>query len=301
MEPSIQVPPHAILLATDLTARCDRALARAQMLAQTWQSRLVAVHALTQSGGASSRVLDRPLPAPDTLENARERIRRDVMPATINSAIVVEHGKPVEVIARATETQKCDLIVTGIGSDETLTRLGLRRTIGQLVKGLGVPLLTVREKVDAPYRNILVGVDMTEASQRAVQTAAALFPDQPLNILHAYEPPLPGSILDDAERREECRIAAIRECSAWIASGIGGDRVRPSLKVFVGTGWPSALIRQHVLEHGVDLVVLGTHDRRPFLDILFASTATDALTSLPCDVLIVGRRGLANRDFGKAA
>ena len=44
MEPNIQTPPRAILLATDLTARSDRALSRAQMLAKSWQSRLVAVH-----------------------------------------------------------------------------------------------------------------------------------------------------------------------------------------------------------------------------------------------------------------
>jgi len=302
MEPNIQVPPRAILLATDLTARCDRALSRAQMLAKDWQSRLVAVHAVPQSRNASSRVLDEPLPhtqaPPDLLHDARERIRRDVMPAAADSTIVVEHGKPAEVIARATRTQKCDLIVTGLGSDETLTRLGLRRTAGQLVKRLGVPLLSVRQKAEAPYRNILVAVDLTEASRRALQTASALFPDQQLSALHAYESPLPGSIVEDAER-EQCRTAALKECSEFILSGIGS--VQRSFKVFVASGWPSPLIHQHVRKHDVDLVVLGAHDRGSIFDILFGSTAMDAMTSLPCDVLIVGRRGVANRDYGKAA
>ncbi len=53
MEPSVQTPPRAILLATDLTARSDRALSRAQLLAKNWQSRLVAVHAVTQSDSAT--------------------------------------------------------------------------------------------------------------------------------------------------------------------------------------------------------------------------------------------------------
>lgn len=304
MEPNIQVPPRAILFATDLTARCDRALSRVQMLAKDWQSRLVAVHAVTQSQSTSSRMLDAPLPsaqtAPDLLHDARERIRRDIMPATADSAIVVERGRPVEVISHTTKTQKCDLIVTGIGSDETLTRLGVRRTVGQLVKRLGVPLLNVKQKVDAPYRNILVAVDLTEASRRALQTAAALFSDQSLSILHAYETPLPGSIVADAERREQ-RAAAMQECSNFISSGIGADSVERSFRIFVGNGWPAALIHQHVLEHGFDLVVLGAHDRGSFFDFLFGSTALDAVTALPCDVLIVGRRGVANRDFGKPA
>ena len=301
MEPSIQVPPRAILLATDLTARSDRALSRAQLLAKSWQSRLVAVHAVTQDQGASSRVLDEPLPhtAPDFLQEARERIRRDVMPAMVDSAIVVERSKPVEVISRTSKTQKCDLIVTGTGTDDTLSRMGLRRTIGQLVRRLGVPVLRVRQKADTPYRNILIGIDMTDASHRALQTAAALFPDQSLSVLHAYEPPLPGSVVDDAQRREECRQAAMQECSQFISSGV--SNVQRSFKLFVGNGWPSALIHQHVIDQDIDLVVLGAHDRGSIFDILFGSTAVEALNTLPCDVLIVGRRGIANKDFGKAA
>lgn len=302
MEPNIQAPPRAILLATDLTARCDRALSRAQILAKNWQSRLVAVHAVTPSQGDSGWMLDAPLPAaqtgPDFLHDAREQMRRDIMPTTVDSAIVVERGKPVEVISRTTKTHKCDLIVTGVGSDETLTRLGLRRTTGQLVRRLGVPLLNVRQRVEAPYRNILVAVDLTEASHRALHTAAVLFSDQPLSVLHAYELPLPGSVVQGSER-EQSRRVALKKCSDFISSGIGN--VQRPFKVFVGSGWPCPLIHQHVLEHGVDLVVLGAHDHGSIFDLLFGSTAMDAVTSLPCDVLIVGRRGVGNRDFEKAA
>jgi len=301
MEPCIQIPPRAILLATDLTARSDRALSRAQLLAKNWQSRLVAVHAVTQDHSASSRVLDAPMPhtAPDLLQDARERLRCDVMGAMVDSAIVVERGKPIEVISRTSKTQKCDLIVTGTGSNDTLSRMGLRRTIGQLVRRLGVPVLRVRQKADTSYRSILVGIDMTDASQRALQTASALFPDQPLSVLHAYEPPLPGSVVDDVQRREESRQAAMKECLQFIASGM--SNVQCPFKLFVGNGWPSTLIHQHVIDHNIDLVVLGAHDRGSILDILFGSTAVEALNALPCDVLIVGRRSIASRNFGKAA
>src|SRR3546814_7254277 len=39
-------PPHSILLATDLSHRCDRALDRAVQLAQQWSARLLVVHAV---------------------------------------------------------------------------------------------------------------------------------------------------------------------------------------------------------------------------------------------------------------
>ncbi|MGE4249300.1 MAG: universal stress protein [Parvibaculaceae bacterium] len=39
-------PAKKILLATDLSARCDRALYRAAMLAQQWQWSLILLHVL---------------------------------------------------------------------------------------------------------------------------------------------------------------------------------------------------------------------------------------------------------------
>ena len=38
--------PHRLLLATDLSARCDRALDRAAQLAEEWQAELVALNVL---------------------------------------------------------------------------------------------------------------------------------------------------------------------------------------------------------------------------------------------------------------
>ena len=42
--PWLNGPPTRVLLATDLSARCDRALDRAVQLAQQWQAQLVAVN-----------------------------------------------------------------------------------------------------------------------------------------------------------------------------------------------------------------------------------------------------------------
>jgi hypothetical protein len=48
-EPSwMKGPPRRVLLATDLGARCDRALDRAAALASGWQAELVVVHALEE-------------------------------------------------------------------------------------------------------------------------------------------------------------------------------------------------------------------------------------------------------------
>ncbi len=291
-EPLLRVPPRTLMLATDLTARCDRALARAVMLAQGWEARLVAVHALEQSEDISRKVMDNPLaPAPrlkDMLYRATERMRQDIMPMASDGEAIAAPGKPLEVIARTAAARDCDFIVTGIGRDETLTRLGLRRTMERLVTRLGVPVLTVRGLVEAPYRNILVAADMSDASRRALQVTAALFPAQPLNVLHVYESPLPGGLAEGSREWEQYRQSATREMAGLVAGRRG--TIAPSLNVLVRQGWPAEVIRQHVLNHDIDVVILGAHERGALADLIFGSTAADVLTALPCDILIVGRR-----------
>lgn len=43
-------PSSTVLLATDVSARCDRAFDRAAQLATQWSGRLIAVHALEEDG-----------------------------------------------------------------------------------------------------------------------------------------------------------------------------------------------------------------------------------------------------------
>ena len=58
-------PARKILLATDLSARCDRALYRAAMLAKQWQSSLIVLHVvedrrLEHSGCSRTAVVETP-------------------------------------------------------------------------------------------------------------------------------------------------------------------------------------------------------------------------------------------------
>jgi len=47
--------PHKILLATDLSARCDRALDRAGILADRWDAELVALHVIEDRAALQRR------------------------------------------------------------------------------------------------------------------------------------------------------------------------------------------------------------------------------------------------------
>src|SRR3546814_18813801 len=110
MSASSPVParPRRILMATDLSARCDRALDRAVQLSTQWQVPLQEVHAAPREAvGARS--------AADTLASIRKRIERDLDAAAIT--IRVEAGQTTDVIPAAAGRSACAMIVPGDARD----------------------------------------------------------------------------------------------------------------------------------------------------------------------------------------
>lgn len=83
-EPSwINGPPRRIILATDLSARCDRALDRAAALASAWQAELIALHALEPLEDFHALSQERRLPSwrrpADATRIAEDQLRHDMM------------------------------------------------------------------------------------------------------------------------------------------------------------------------------------------------------------------------------
>src|SRR3546814_18903815 len=100
----VPAPPRRILMATDLSARCDRALDRAVQLSTQWQVPLQVVPAAPREAvGARS--------AADTLASIRKRIARDLD----NDAIDIrgEEGAPADVSLDVPRRRANDLTVLG--------------------------------------------------------------------------------------------------------------------------------------------------------------------------------------------
>jgi nucleotide-binding universal stress UspA family protein len=291
-EPSwMKGPPRKILLATDLSARCDRALDRAALLASSWGAELVVLHALEEVDDLHTSSLGHRLPSwrrpPDAARIAEEQLRNDMMAVPASVSVMVEDGKPAEVILRAVKTQGCGLIVTGIARDETFGRFGLGATVDRLLRRSKVPVLIVKSRARAPYQNIIVATDFSGSSRHALRAATRLFPEQRLSVFHAYEAPLAGMTPDAARHEEEYRKVAADDCAKFLTTVGLPDRHKRGLKLLVENGEPGQLIRQYARDRAVDLVVLGTHGRTALLEVLIGSTAKQILSALSCDALVV--------------
>lgn len=281
-------PPKKILLATDLSPRCDRALDRAAALAAQWGSALVAVHALEkfEPGSLEAAQLPSWRRPPDPVSLARKQLLAEVSAVADKATVLIAKGDPTEAILTTAQTEQCELIVIGVARDELLGRFSLGRTVDRLLRRARTPLLVVKDRPRGPYRHIVVATDFSDSSRHALEAAARFFPEQKLTIFHAYDAPMSGLMTDSASYRRDYRQVAVRECEAFLET-VDRPSTWQAPHVLIESGLPTFLLRDYVREKGVDLVVLGTHGRSAIFEIFIGSVAKAIMEEAPCDALVI--------------
>jgi nucleotide-binding universal stress UspA family protein len=283
----MQGPPKAVLLATDLSVRCDRAFDRAVSLAGQWQARLVAVHAMEGIGIGEADEVPSWRRAGDPQRAAEARIRSELREVSPGLTVAIEVGDLVDAILRIAEARGCGLIVTGVSRDELLGRMVLGSTVSRLVRCSAVPVLVVRRRGLRPYRHVVVATDFSDSSRHALEASARFFPGRVLTLFNACDAPLAGLAADPASYREQFRKAALQDGAAFLQSSDLTGWQGQTPEVLVENGDPERLIYEYVKDREIDLVVAGSHGRSALFDVLIGSVAQGLLTTLPCDVLIV--------------
>lgn len=281
--------PRSILLATDLSARCDRALDRANRLAAAWGADLFALTVVepAESDPAFAALLPSWRQPADPVERAARRLRADLPADAADVTPLVGEGDPAEVIARVAEERGCGLIVTGLARDETLGRFSLGSTVDRLIRRSAAPVLIVRNRVSRDYRRLVAATDFSPSSRHALETAARWFPGRHLTLLHAYDVPFSGMVSDGAAYRRAYRDQTMAQCREFLAATDLPAEVRAAVTPVVENGAPEQLVHDYVQEFEADLVVLGSRGRSAALDLLVGNTASGILARLACDALVV--------------
>jgi nucleotide-binding universal stress UspA family protein len=276
--------PETILLATDLSARSDRAMDRAALLMNQSEARLLVVHVLDPSVRTT-------LPAHELVARARRELCAQLHDAGERVEIWVEHGRPVDEIRRLASDEQCSLIVTGVARNEILGRIKVGDTVEGLIRDLEIPLLVVTDRPKSPYRRITVAVDLTEVSRKALLAAVALFPGQPLAIFHAHDAPGSyGASELSRYRREHGALAESNLRNFLAATTLPEFALRPKLALEVQFGDPALQLVEWTESRDVELVVVGTRARGPVGEFFLGSVAKRVLAALSCDVLLVPAR-----------
>ena len=286
-----------ILLATDLSARGDRALERAVSISLRHDVQLTILHVIEQFDESSLTYGVHGLPSwrrpPDAAEMMKRKIkqglRSDLGDAIDKDVILIEEGNPAEVIERTAASGRFDLVITGIAREGPFSDrpMVLGKTVEQLLRRLPVPILIVKNRPRDPYQHIVVATDFSKPSAHALQMALRFFPVQPLYLLHASEAPY-STLADDSKlHAERYRAARAEELREFLATTFLPEDDRSRIIPMIEPGHPQQIIREYVQMHGGDLVVLGTHGRGAVMEAFLGSTTKSILSTLPCDALVV--------------
>ena len=278
--------PRHLLLATDLSVRCDRALDRATQLANEWHAKLVALNVLDPAAfpdqvlawasGASDEQL---------LHVARQQLAHDLAAANVPATLrLVRSEDTTAAIRKIAANTQSGLVVTGVSRNETLGRFLLGSTVENLARSLSQPLLVVRKRAHGSYQRIVVATDFSESSRHALLAAARLFPGRELIPYHAHALSMSG-LTNAPPHSGICARIEETECTAFLAATAFPEdmKVRPVIEC----GAIESTLTRYVREHDIDLVVMGSHGRSGLMSLLIGSTATKLLNWLPCDTLLL--------------
>lgn len=283
-------PPKKILLATDLSARSDRALDRATQLAQQWNAALVVVHALEDQTRAARSPTFEDLPSwrrpPDPAIAVEAQIRRDLRGAVSELRIVVTEGDPPYVILDVAQREQCDLIVIGAARDQGLGRVVLGRTIEHLVRRAPISVLVVKTRPAGAYRHVLVGTDFTEEARHGLAVAAKMFPDAGFAVMHAFDMPY-RSLYGGSQLSRDFSAMEHEEIRSFVADTELGDDFRTRVMTLIEHGPPEIMIRNYVVEKNADLTVIGTIGRGMLFHLLIGGHAPKIVDGTPSDILVV--------------
>jgi nucleotide-binding universal stress UspA family protein len=288
-----------ILAATDLSAPARHAVERAFRLAAHAGVELHIVHAMELDALDSLReLLGANLTATKAaLEaDARERLAQLAAAPARHRGIAAQarvlSGAPLAVVASEADALDAGLVVLGARGESFLRHAMLGSTAARLLrKSVRRPVLVVKQPPHEDYRNILVAVDFSPASQLAIREARRWAPAADLVLLHALELPFEGKLAFAGVEAQvirqyidagiETRRGQLHDLAASASLGSGDYSAR------VIHGDPSQQIIAMEQEYDADLVVVGRHGTHIIEELLLGSVTKHVLAQAQGDVLVI--------------
>jgi nucleotide-binding universal stress UspA family protein len=289
---------NRILVAVNSPDERDAAFERALALAQSSGAELYLLHAVPVNDRFSFRAAER-------LERMAD-MRQRAEGAGVHVQTVEQQGDAAEIIELHANARAVDLIV--MGAEARRRRWGRHRSsvAERVIDRTNVPTLLVASDTPgnpAAFRNVLVAVDLSLASNDVLRGAVGLTADEAvqLTVMHTVQrveaadavpslvpwmlPEYRTRILEDARRAVE-----------GVVSAVPAD---VDIRVLVSTGSAAPTILQHAADVDADLVVVGKS--RGFK--MFGSTALRVLRKNERALLVVPRadHGAARVERQRAA
>jgi nucleotide-binding universal stress UspA family protein len=278
-----------ILFPTDGSDAAERALDLAVAVADAHGAELHVLYVADTNQPSLSRVQGQVV---DALEGEGDRIVEDAGSSARNAGVDVTtevvQGGPSQTILDYVDARDVDLVVMGTRGDRDVERLLLGSVTERVVRSSPVPVLAVPPDSDRTYppESVLVGSDGSDGSDAALEASIGIADraGATLHVVSVLEESLLGidvrsaAVAEERQRRTETILARARE-----RANEAGITVETALE----EGGAVDELDGYAAEHGVDLVVVGTHGRTGIDRRLIGSVTEDLLRTADVPVLSV--------------
>jgi nucleotide-binding universal stress UspA family protein len=284
---------NQLLAATDLSAPASHAVERAALIAKESGASLCLLH--VANFGPLERLRNF---MQDTSALLEQRVLDVVHDRLVAQAEALIKRYDISVNARAVSGSlltvlsdaPADMVVCGARGENFMRHVLLGSTAERMLRRTQRPILVVKQAAHEPYKTVLIPVDFSSSSLRAIKHAQILAPQAEIILLHAYEVPFEGQLryasVDDSTINEYL-LAAKREAVASMdalcrEAGLAlGDA-----RYVVMHGDPSASVVEQEQVQSSDLIVMGKHGENLFEELLLGSVTKHVLNECQCDVLV---------------
>jgi nucleotide-binding universal stress UspA family protein len=231
----------------------------------------------------------------DTLEQEGERIVDEAADRAdardVPSVTDVIQGEPYGTIVEYAEVRDIDLVVMPTHGRQGLERYLLGSTTERVVRRSNVPVLTVpmnpEEGIEYPYRDVLVPTDGSDCADRALEVGieAAKAEGAAIHFLSVVSLTTFGAEVQDTVGTAELTEQAselIEDAEALAEDAGVGSSGTVERDSSIGRA-----ILSYVDDHGIDLVVVGTHGRTGIDRYVLGSVAERLVRTASVPVLTV--------------
>jgi nucleotide-binding universal stress UspA family protein len=293
-----------ILCPVDFSPHSLSALQHGVSLARWYEAELTILHVVPllpavftlPAGGLSTA----PLPRFDSAAVCRE-VRDFAQPAIVGvgAEIEIREGSAAAEILDYVSEADVDLVVLGTHGRTGFERFMLGSVTERVLRRAPCPVLTVpraeEEHGEPLFKNVLCGVDFSEASSRAARYALSLAQEgrSRLTLLH---------VVDWMSEEELARYPHLDPAGyqkLWMSEA--GERLETlvpedartwcEVSTQVACGKAHREVLRIAADEHVDLIVMGVHGRDAIDLLLFGSTIQHVVRHATCPVLTVPSSG----------
>lgn len=274
----------SVLLPTDFSPGAAQALERVLTLPLADGAKVSLVHVLPKDIPGTLRKK-----AVDEAERGLAALIDGVRGKTTArfTASVLE-GVPAVMVAKRAQVQDAELICLGRHGKKPLTDLFVGTTAVKVLRKTDAPVLIVNGAVRGPYARPLVAVEAHASAAAVLKTALAVLPANPprVPLLHAAAVPFEDFVVLADGTRKAYRDTVLKRSQRALEVLAKKYAKRATFEPLARLGDARLLIQEESQARRVDLLVIGSHAKRPVDRLLLGSVSEWVSTHAQSDVLV---------------